>query len=140
MEHDTPLCEEIPFTAISEAITDKVVDVVRFHFESHILHPHRHLSRGSFTHKGIPYARTAQWSQRPHLASTHYYKKILEQNFLDDDNGLKKTMIEDKMHGVAQEHEDQHRIAFYRPKGNMKRSYHLDGRGEDSKFEEEFEL
>ena len=140
MEHDTPLCESIPFEAISEVISDGELDVVRFHFESHILPPHRHLSRGAFRHNGIPYARTVQWSQRPHLASTDYYKRIIKQNFIGEKGEIKKTMIEDKMHGVAQEHENEHRLAFYRPKGDMKRSYHTDGREDDSKFEEEFEL
>ena len=141
MEHDTPLCEEIPFTAISEVVTDDVVDVVRFHFESHILPVHRHLMKGQIKHKGVTFNRTEQWSQRPHLSSTEYYKKILKHHFLTDKNRVKKTMIEDKMHSVCQTKPwSENRVSIYRPKGNIKRSYHLDGRGEDSKFEEDFEL
>lgn len=140
VEHDTPLCEEIPFKAISDVILDDKLDVVRFHFESHILPVHRHLMRGQLRHNGITYNKTVQWSQRPHLASTAYYKKLITSHFLNDEKRIRKTMIEDKAHGVAQEYPDQHRIGIYRPKGNIKRSYHTDGRGSESKFEDTFEL
>jgi hypothetical protein len=73
-----------------------------------------------------------QWSQRPHLASTAFYRQMIKNYF----NPKSRTMIEDVIHGVVIEscRKDavmgwySRRLWIYTPEGNIKRSYHLDGR------------
>ena len=91
------------------------------------------LDRVTTSMLGVPLRRTVQWSQRPHLAGTDYYRTILADYFPQS----ARTMIEDRMHSVAQS-EKGHRLALYHPEGNIKRSYHLDARGDESKFDMRF--
>jgi hypothetical protein len=83
--------------------------------------------------------RTAQWSQRPHLSTVKYYKDVVLP-FSDD-----KSFIEDRFHGKVQDDIlpydefnqagwDTHKLWIYHPEGNIKRSYHLDGRQGTQKF------
>lgn len=143
VEHDTPLVTdyEIPIEALNQKIVDGTYDVIRFHHEASIIPDHEYLMVDMEPlDVDLPLLRTAQWSQRPHLASTRYYRNLIEDNIHEDS----KTMIEDAVHGITQEKWlklgvpgwNQHRIAIYAPQdGNMKRSYHLDGRGDDPKYE-----
>jgi hypothetical protein len=141
VEHDTPLTGEIPWPACAYAILAGHADVVRFHHEASVLKPHRHLMLDGAPNWecGFPAMRTVQWSQRPHLASAAYYAHILEAHFAPED----RTMIEDVMYGVVTEAFNiygeagwhRHRLWLYAPEGSMVRSRHLDGRGDDPKFE-----
>jgi hypothetical protein len=143
VEHDTPLVTDydIPFRELNQTIVDGGLDMIRFHHEASILADHQHLMVDTEPQNPkLPLLRTAQWSQRPHLASTEYYRRLLADNIHQDS----KTMIEDAVHGITQEKWlrlgfpgwNQHRLAIYAPQdGNMKRSYHLDGRGADPKYE-----
>lgn len=124
VEHDTPLTGDIPW----ELLMEQDADVIRLYPETRLEPQHGALMgmrRGDFT-------RTEQWSQRPHLARTDYYRKIMDRYF----GWQSRTMIEDVMHGVAQNLSwDQNRIVIYTPDGNIQRSLHLDARGDDPKFE-----
>lgn len=136
MEHDTPLNGDgIDWVDALDVVIHGYLDVLRFHHESHILDVHEHLMVDLQTKDilGLPVRRTRQWSQRPHLANTEYYRRILRENFPLSS----RTMIEDKMHSVAQ-WQPGHRLAIYHPEGNIERSFHLDGRGSQSKYEMEF--
>lgn len=138
VEHDTPLCEEIPFVQIVRALETETVDLVRFNHEALILPDHEHLvvERGGIG--WLPLVFTAQWSQRPHIAKTEFYKDVLRKHFSDES----RTMIEDTMHGVVAEGYrlrgrafwNDYKLAIYAPEGDMKRSYHLDGRDGESKY------
>lgn len=141
VEHDTPLCERIPFDALSELIRVDAAKVIRFHHEALILPSHEHLmlDREPVQVGSVEVTRTVQWSQRPHLASTDFYRHIIERYF-----GTKsRTMIEDTMHGVVQEAWRTYGVAgweqfglwMYTPSGDFKRSLHSDGRRNDPKFE-----
>lgn len=146
MEHDTPLCEdrEIDWRGICSAIMTGDADMVRFHYAARIDDDHQYLmmDRKPKKFSKVPLIRTVQWSQRPHLASASFYRRILRDNF--SENAL--TMIEDRMHSVVQVHckenpgtgWNDYRLAIYAPDGNMQRSYHIDGRGVDLKYEESF--
>lgn len=144
VEHDTPLTPDcdIPFEDIVSAITYGELNVVRFHFEAVIPEPHIPLMMGEFNVFGVNYLRTRQWSQRPHLASTSFYKDMLERYFTQDS----RTMIEDVVYGAVENdcRDDglmgwyKWRLAIYAPEGNLKRSYNLDGRGEEAKYEMRF--
>lgn len=133
MEHDAPLVtdEFIDWPRAVDVVANGHLDVLRFHHEAHVLKEHEHLMVDHHTREllGVPVRRTRQWSQRPHLANSDYYRRILAENF----NTESRTMIEDKMHSVVQS-KPGHRLAIYHPDGNIKRSYHLDGRKDEPKF------
>jgi hypothetical protein len=85
------------------------------------------------------FMKTAQWSQRPHISTVKYYK-----DFILDACG-EKTFIEDVVHGKIQDDIipydefsndgwEKHKLWIYHPEGNIKRSYHLDGRQGTRKF------
>ena len=137
-EHDTPFVTDEPIDVEKaiEVVAYGLVDVLRFHHESHILDVHEYLmvDHETVDLAGLPVRRTHQWSQRPHLADSRYYVAILAAHFSDD----ARTMIEDKMHSVAQRNPRANRLAIYHPDGNIKRTYHLDGRGDAPKFEMRF--
>lgn len=139
-EHDTPLVTDVPIDVESaiRVLSYGFIDVLRFHHEA-LVHPeHEHLmiDRETTLLDGLPVRRTTQWSQRPHLARTRYYRGILDRFFPP---GC-RTMIEDKMHSVVQSAPyGEHRIAIYHPgHDNIKRSYHLDSRGDEQKYPMKF--
>lgn len=137
VEHDTPLVTDCPFDwprLIGLAKSDDV-DVIRFHFEAHVHPEHEHLMTdpGVIDMRGVPVRHTRQWSQRPHLSKTSYYRWLMQTFFPITG----RTMIEDRLHSWAQnpDYFDQFRIVIYHPEtGNIKRSLHTDGRGGDEKF------
>lgn len=142
VEHDTPLVTdyEIPMLEATQTLLDDKLDAIRFLHEADIHPEHQHLMMDTTPQNyGLPILRTGQWSQRPHLASTTYYRHIIDTYFSDRAN----TMIEDRIHGITQQAFlergkagwNEHRIGIYAPEGNRKRSYTTDGRGSDPKFE-----
>lgn len=145
VEHDTPLCEDIPFEGLVSAVEAGAADVVRLHHEALILDDHRYMMLDQEPQDvgGVPMMRTAQWSQRPHVASADFYRRILDDHF----GANARTMIEDKMHGVVanafasrgKAGWQDYKLWIYAPEGDMKRSYHLDGREDDPKYEMNFD-
>ncbi|MEX2116826.1 MAG: hypothetical protein WEB37_08060 [Bacteroidota bacterium] len=144
VEHDAPLCEEIPFPNLVEAVISGDANMIRLNHEAKILDDHKYLTldESATNLYGAPLIRTAQWSQRPHLASAEFYRRILADYFSQD----AITMIEDRIHGpIVQAWLERGRpgwndwkIWVYAPDGDQKRSYHLDGRGGDKKYEMTF--
>lgn len=145
MEQDTPLEGDVPLDACAALVRTGQYDLVRFHHESEILEPHRHLMLDRTSRavevpgeQWVPVRRTIQWSQRPHMAATARYRTWLATYFGSES----RTCIEDVMHGVVQNawHAhgepgwEQFRLAMFAPHGNMRRSYHLDGRGDDEHY------
>lgn len=124
VEHDTPFDgAPIDWPSVRAAVTGDVVDVVRFHHEAQIPESHQGLMRGPVP--GWPLLATAQWSQRPHIARTDWYRSMLAERFDDGD----RTMIEDVVHSDAQTDPDRFRLAIYSPPaGTLRRTLHLDGR------------
>jgi len=136
VEHDTPLEGHVDLDELAKPVRAGLVDVVRLHPDTEIYSGHRHLMVGEpVTMAGVPLLRTVQWSQRPHLAPTGFYRQTVLPYF----DGRSRTMIEDVMHSVvatAAEHEGwgRFRLAIYHPSGSIKRSGHTDGRGDDPKW------
>lgn len=136
VEQDTPLTGDIAWHKCIVRILDGYYDVVRFHFEAVIPEPHKHMMLGEQS----GFMRTYQWSQRPHLASVSFYDRILKTCF----SVRAKSFIEDKMHGVCENYYLEHgmtgwynyRLAIYHPEGDIKRSYHTDGRAGEKKYDE----
>ncbi len=140
VEHDTPLVTDhfFDWPNLERLAASDDIDMIRFHFESRIHPEHEFMTidKEPITMHGVPVRRTVQWSQRPHLARADYYRRILHDHFPPTGN----TMIEDKMHSVAQQWPDEHRIAIYHPDGEtIVRSMHTDGRQDDPKYEMKYE-
>jgi len=149
MEDDTPLiipdeeAARIPWDAFIKMIDEGTANLIRLAHETTILKPHQHLMLEQASHTKMIYGehfnRTIQWSQRPHLASTNYYRHIINTYF----RPAGRTMIEDTMHGQIQKDWytrgkrgwEEHKLYLYTPLNNMKRSTHLDGRAQDPKYD-----
>ena len=139
VEHDCPLVTnfEIPWEKLQNEILEGNSNLIRFHFEAEIPKEHKDLMIYPVTNDLLP---TVQWSQRPHLASTAFYQRILNTYFSSN----AKCFIEDRMHGaVIQDFSmygvqgwQQWRLHIYHPEGQIKRSYTLDGRAGDHKFDD----
>ena len=128
-------------------LTGKSPQMVRFHHESVIPEAHQHMMVGSYIYRnhvvarGIEFLTTCQFSARPHLATIDFYRRVLECF-----TPQAKTFVEDKMHGVCHEAYKlrgdagwrEWPIGIYAPAdGNLKRSYHLDGRAGGPKFDDQ---
>lgn len=144
MEHDTPLTGTIPFDLCLQVLDETEFDLIRFYHETVMQPEHRHLmlddSPINWGMVDLPLTRTAQWSQRPHLARSSRYITWLDHYF----SANCRTMIEDRMHGVVHENFLLHgldgwwsnfRLLLYTPDGNIQRSTHTDGRGGDNKYD-----
>lgn len=141
VEHDTPLVGEIPWESMANAILAAPckVDVIRLHYEAQVLDCHRYLMAGKVeTLRGVRMWRTAQWSQRPHLASTGWYRAMLDRYF----PLTCRTMIEDRVYGEFATPWVERgqwglevKLWLYHPEGSIKRSTHLDGRENDPKYD-----
>ena len=124
MEHDTPLTGEIPFPRLTEILYEGKFDSIRFHHESQIPPEHAYLMNGTWQGEGFDVVRTNQFSARPHLALSGFYKGLMGQ--LPQDA---RTFIEDWAYGKVENAPwDHHKLGIYHPTGDIKRSYHLDGR------------
>ena len=137
VEGDAPLVTEEPIDwqkCLDMFEYDKA-KTIRFHFEASIPRSHEHLMFGLTD----DFMKTAQWSQRPHLSLVSYYRNEIMTRVKDH------WFIEDIIHGAIQddilpydvfdkEGWDKHKLWIYHPEGNIKRSYHLDGRKGTRKF------
>jgi hypothetical protein len=143
VEGDAPLTPDISidWQKCLDMLEYNKANTIRFHFESHIPEPHEYLMFG--LEDG--FMKTAQWSQRPHLSTVKYYKDVV----LPFSN--EKTFIEDRFHGRVQDDSiidgefnqngwEIHKLWIYHPEGNIKRSYHLDGRKGTKKFTSDDEV
>lgn len=134
VEHDTPLTGEIDWAAVVETFEDGHLDMLRFHHETEVGEYHRHmmLDPEPRVESPAPFLRTYQWSQRPHVASVGWYRRILDRHFAPD----ARAMIEDVMHGIVTTAWldwglagwSRYRLGIYYPEGNIQRSLHLDSR------------
>lgn len=133
VEGDAPLTSDyIDWQTCTDMFEYEKANTIRFHFEATIPKEHDYLMFG--LENG--FMKTSQWSQRPHLSSVKYYRDIILPN------AWKRNFIEDGIHGFIIEEcknntnggWDRHRLWIYHPEGNIKRSYHLDGREGTRKF------
>ena len=141
VEQDTPLTPDcdIDWEGITRSIETGEANLVRLSHEALIIPEHKHLMLDDEPKdvSGVPMVRTIQWSQRPHIASAVFYRHLMNNYFTDQS----RCFIEDKLHGEVQGeyYRDKDmgwypwRMFIYHPEGgNIKRSYHTDGRqGED---------
>lgn len=150
VEHDTPLCEgkEIDWDGIAQLVVSQTLHSVRLHhYDLGWIHPdHEYLmldrERVYYEPQHVPVIRTVQWSQRAHVTTVDFYKRLL--SYFGDES---RTMIEDHFYNVVTQEVawrgkeaawDMWRLAIYTPKGHIKRSRDLNGRAGGPKFEETF--
>ena len=139
VEQDTPIVtdEPIDWDTITDFVASGRSNVVRLYHEAVVPGAHTHLMHNH----DDGFLQTSQWSQRPHVASLAYYRRIMDNHFTPS----AKCFLEDKLHSVVQEAYkidgiagwNQHRVHIYDPgNGNMKRSYHTDGRAGEAKYDD----
>lgn len=144
-EHDTPLEGDIDWPGLAAFVASGEANVVRFHFdvEIHPEHEHLMLDAGTTWHSvsfdDLPLRRTYVWWQRPHLASAAFYRDRVMPIFPPES----RTMIEDRLLQLVESDYLDHgepawwdwRLFIYTPEGgSIKRSSHLDSRGDDEKY------
>lgn len=125
-EQDTPLHNDIPFKELSEVVLAGYANSIRFHHEAQIPPDHQYLmlDQTPIEILGQPLIRTKQWSGRPHLASTQFYRNLVSRYWTE-----RPEFIEHRMYGIAvQGNYDEFRLHIYAPEGTLVRSLHLDGR------------
>jgi len=139
VEQDTPLTvvSDIDFSSCVDNILLGTANVIRFHFEAFIPKEHAHMMIG-LPENGLQ--KTVQWSSRPHLASTIFYKKILSLCFSAGANCFIEDVLHGKLHNDYIEHGisgwNQWRVYIYHPNGSIKRSTTTDGREGEKKFDD----
>jgi hypothetical protein len=138
VEHDCPLVTDRPidWQGIVDVLLSGDAECIRFHYESRITPWHLYLFEEQFESHGVPLWKTKQFCARPHVATVEFYKRALAV-FSPEAN----SMIEDRLITFV-EHSSWNdwRVAVYNPPDSMHRSLHLDGRGSDSKFEQEMKF
>lgn len=145
MEHDTGLDGDIDWRKCSEVIMSGQLNIVRFHFEGVLPKEHLPMMIDSEPIQigGIKVLRTAQFSARPHLASTAFYKKMIKDNF--PLNAV--TMVEDVVHGPVWNDYRENGVMgwnnwrigiYFSEDGVMKHSTTSDGREDDPKFDMDY--
>jgi len=144
VEHDTPILGDIPWADLAGFVTDGMANAIRLHQDVEIHPDHERVMVDHETRWvwGVPARRTMAWWQRPHLASTDWYRAMLDEFFHPDS----RTMIEDRLYGImwvdcvtSRSGWDRWKVWVYTPDGDMRRSGHLDGRGDQPKFDMVFE-
>lgn len=130
VEHDAVLRDKPPIEwgPIISLLLSGQVSMVRFYHWDRIWHEHQHLMRGEFTHNGVQFVKTVQFSGWPNIAAKGYYEHILNNYFYPHEH----KMIETVMYGpVCNEPWEDHKIVIYYPE-QANTFNHLNGRvGED---------
>lgn len=129
VEHDTPMVTDLPidWVKVIDSLRS-VYNLVRFHFESFIPEEHRYLMVGKVEDD---FQKTIQFSARPHLARTDFYRRLMER-FSENSN----CFIEDRAYGqIVEEPWENWKMAIYHPEGVIKRSLNLDGRQGTLKYD-----
>lgn len=132
----------IPFKDICEIVSDfdnnhYGVNYVRFHIFDRVLPEHKYLmlqDRPDYI-GDVPLLPTIQFSARPFICKTKWFKDILWTYF----NNGERMMLEDRMHSIVQQKYkalgfDTFGLYIYAPDGNMLHSFTSDGRKDDPKI------
>lgn len=125
-EQDTPLHNDIPFDDLAKVVLSGYANSIRFHHEATIPTDHQSLmlDESPIGVLGVPLIRTKQWSGRPHLTSTQFYRDIIAKYWT-----TRPEFIEHRMYGVVVDREfEEFRLHIYAPEGTYVRHKHTDGR------------
>ena len=131
VEADCPLTPDpIDWQNVCDLLDSKRFDVVRFLFEADINVEHRHMAGATIHFNGMDYVETRQYSARPNVATWDFYIRALSRFSRDA-----VCFFEDYAHSFCQEEPLDWPIGIYYPPPPRVRSYHLDGRQGDEKFD-----
>jgi hypothetical protein len=126
LEHDWLISPNVQWNRLSKIILNGHYNLIRLYWGCR-LHPlHEGMMREREIIEEVPFVRTLQYSQNPHLASTDFYRAIYASH-LHDRTGA----IEELMHGpCACGPWDRWKLAIYNPldEGSMMMAQHIDGR------------
>jgi hypothetical protein len=154
-EHDTPIVRTgeyvswngitvdttrpIPWPAIFELVLSGESNLVRLYHRADGIPPvHEYLMLDKFVHGGEQFLQTLSWSQRPHIASTDYYRRMIHDYISPDAN----CMIEDALATrIMHQPWENNRVTIYWPSdSSAMRSWHSEGRcGADGVYDSKFE-
>lgn len=136
VEHDTWIAGDIPFNEICSIVKDNpAINYIRLNIFHTILPEHQHLMINGFEIDGVNLTGTIQYSARPNIAKTNWYRDILFTWFRDGE----RMMLEDRIHSIVIEKYkalgyDTFGMAIYTPNGDQTRSFTSDGRKDDPKI------
>lgn len=145
LEHDTPIEGDIPWTDLIDNLMSGDANTIRLHFDVEIHPDHVPLHFGpveTLNGNTAPMQRIRVWWQRPHLSRVDWYRETLHAHF----DQHSRTFIEDKLYSIlhcdwldqGEPVWDEWKIWTYMPEGNIKRSGHLDSRGDAAKHAVQF--
>lgn len=137
VEHDTFPVGAIDWSGLFRAFDRRDVNAIKLSIFDRVLEEHRYLMIGDVEDVGgVPLLRTMQWSQRPHLARTEWYRQVIPELFGRES----KAFIEDVLWAVVYNRLSTRTDPFerwglwlYAPAGDMTRSATSDGRAGERK-------
>ena len=137
VEHDTPLCEDQPieWDGIVCVLESGWAESVRLHhLDVGYIHPEHWdlmIDKERQDVCGIKVMRTNQYSQRAHIATVDFYRRMMA-TFTENS----RTFIEDRVYTLFYEGKSPFKLAIYTPEGHIKRSRDLNGREGGPKFDD----
>jgi hypothetical protein len=134
VEHDMMIRtgREIDFAGIADFIMAGHSSCVRLYRRNFIPDAHYEFMHGRFD-ADIRFLRTSQWPQNVHIATVDMYRTMLDEFFSPEAN----CYIEDAVWGRLHEQYPRFKMHIYYPETDIKYLLHLDGRGSNSKYEED---
>ena len=132
-EHDLQLLTtENPWDDMATMIIEGRVNLIRLMLGDEMRPEWEQFMLGNVELNGFPtvLVKTLQWSQRTHLASTAYYRKMVEEHVKPKD----RCYLEDRLYGQCDDWE-KHRLTIFVPPDVPQRIMHLDGRQGEPKFD-----
>jgi len=130
-EHDMELLPiTIDWENAASLIQDGQVNLIRFMLEDGIKPEWQGFMLGPLDGFYVDVLKTVQWSQRTHLASVAYYRKMLAEHVKPAD----RCYLEDRFYGQCDDWE-ANKLTIYMPAILMARIKHTDGRGNEPKFD-----
>lgn len=140
VEGDSPLYEDrkIDWNKITSLINKQDANIIRLYNKEEIPDVHEYLMYHEHDIKDgeDTYIATSQWSQQPHIVRADTYREIIDKYFTDKSI----CFIEDKIYyPIANDGKDgkwsKWKMYIYIPHDKKPRSYHLDGRSGEEKYD-----
>lgn len=139
IEGDSPLYDrEVDWENITNLLVKDKAKIVRLYNKESIPPEHEYLMYHGkdFKFNGADYIATSQWSQQPHIVRTDTYRYIIDTYFTEES----VCFIEDKFYyiivgEIEKGQWDKWKMFIYSPEDRQPRSYHLDGRDGEEKYD-----
>lgn len=139
VEGDSPLHDrEIDWENITGLIGQGRANIIRLYNKNEIPEEHDYLMYHDrdMNINGADYIGSSQWSQQPHIVRTDTYRYIMDKYFTDKS----VCFIEDKFYYIIVGEVDdglwdKWKMYIYLPEDRQPRSYHLDGRDGEEKYD-----